>query len=166
MINLALRTGPLTDSNLVARRLGSLRTGYYASPSYLSRRGRPRTPDELPSHECVLIAEPGTDEVWFFTGSKSARTVRVDGRLRVSSLRAGHAAARAGLGIVRLPAWAVGEDLRAGVLVPVLEEMTPAGLPVFAVYPSARQQPAKVRAFLDLLAEHRAALPWEAREGS
>lgn len=162
--DLALRTGPLADSSLVARRLGSVRTGYYASPSYLSRRGTPRTPDDLGAHECVLLAEAGTDEIWFFTGRRGARTVAVDGRLRAPSLRAGQAAARAGLGVVCLPAYLVGEDVRAGMLVPVLEDVTPPGLPVFAVYPSTRQLPSKVRAFLDLLAERQAALPWDARE--
>ncbi|MCI0573265.1 MAG: LysR family transcriptional regulator [Myxococcaceae bacterium] len=159
--DVALRTGPLADSSLVARRLGSVRTGCYASPAYLSRRGTPRSPDELAGHECVLLAERGTDEVWFFTGPRGARTVRVDGRLRVPSVRAGHAAARAGLGLVRLPTSLVAEDVRTGVLVPVLEPLTPPGLPVFAVYPSGRQLPSKVRAFLDLLAERGAALPWE-----
>jgi DNA-binding transcriptional LysR family regulator len=159
--DVALRTGPLPDSSLVARRLGSVRTGYYASPAYLARRPAPRTPDALQAHECVLLAEAGTDEVWFFTGPRRARTVPVQGRLRVPSVRAGHAAVRAGLGLVQLPTSLVAEDLRAGVLVPVLEKVTPPGIPVFAVYPSGRHLPSKVRAFLDLLAERHAALPWE-----
>jgi len=159
--DLALRTGPLLDSFLVARRLGQVRTGYYASPAYLSRRGTPRAPDDLSAHECVLVAEPGTDEVWFFSGPRGARTVPVSGRLQVPSERAGHAAARAGLGLVRLPTILVAEDVRAGVLVPVLEAVTPPGLPIFAVYPSSRQLPRKVRAFLEMLARRGTALPWE-----
>jgi DNA-binding transcriptional LysR family regulator len=159
--DIALRTGPLPDSSQVARRLGHVRTGYYASPAYLSRRGTPRTPDELSRHECVLVAEPGTDEVWFFSGPRGARTVPVSGRLQVPSVRAGHAAARAGLGVVRLPTVLAVDDVRAGVLVPVLEAVSPPGLPIFAVYPSSRQLPLKVRAFLDTLAQRSAALPWE-----
>lgn len=159
--DLALRTGPLADSSLVARKLGRVRTGCYASPAYLSRHGTPRSPDELRAHECVLLAEPGTDEVWFFGEGKGARTVPVTGRLRVPSVRAGQAAARAGLGIVRLPASLVAEDVRAGLLVPVLVSDTPPGLPIFAVYPSSRQLPVKVRAFLELLSARGAALPWE-----
>lgn len=159
--DVALRMGPLTDSSLVAKRLGHVRTGYYASPAYLSRRGTPRNPDALEGHECVLVAEPGTSEVWFFTGPKGARTVPVSGRLQVPSVRAGHAAARAGLGLVRLPTVLVADDVRAGVLVPVLEAVTPPGLPVFAVYPSSRQLPLKVRAFLETLARRSVALPWE-----
>jgi DNA-binding transcriptional LysR family regulator len=159
--DLALRTGPLLDSSLVARRLGNVRTGYYASPAYLSRRGTPRSPDELASHECVLVAEPGTDEVWFFSGPRGARTVPVSGRLQVPSVRAGHAAARAGLGLVRLPTVLVSDDVRAGVLLPVLETVTPPGLPIYAVYPSSRQLPPKVRVFLETLAQRSAALPWD-----
>ncbi|NPC87056.1 LysR family transcriptional regulator [Pyxidicoccus fallax] len=162
--DLALRTGPLADSSLVARRLGTLRTGYYASPTYLSRHGSPRTADELKGHECVLLAEPGTDEVWFFGEGRRARTVPVTGRLRVPSLRAGQAAARAGLGLVRLPASLVVDDVRGGMLVPVMEAVTPPGIPVFAVYPSSRQLPPKVRAFLTLLSERSAALPWETQQ--
>ncbi|AFE10983.1 LysR family transcriptional regulator [Corallococcus sp. CA054B] len=159
--DLALRTGPLADSSLMARRLGRLRTGYYASPHYLSRHGTPRTPEALTTHECILLAESGTDEVWFFGEGRSARTVPVTGRLRVPSERAGQAAARAGLGIVRLAASLVADDVRAGLLVPVLEADTPPGLPIFAVYPSSRQLPLKVRAFLKLLSARGAALPWE-----
>jgi DNA-binding transcriptional LysR family regulator len=159
--DLALRTGPLADSSLVARRLGRLRTGYYASPGYLGRHGTPRTPEDLQRHECVLLAEPGTDEVWFLGEGKRARTIPVSGRLRVPSVRAGQAAARSGLGLVRLPASLVADDVRGGLLVPVLEDQTPPGIPVFAVYPSSRQLPLKVRAFLTLLSERGASVPWE-----
>ncbi|WP_255636769.1 LysR family transcriptional regulator [Hyalangium versicolor] len=159
--DLALRTGPLADSTLIARRLGHVRTGYYASPAYLSGHGTPRSPEELQGHECVLLAEPGTDEIWFFGGGKGARTVPVSGRLRVPSVRAGQAAARAGLGVVRLPASLVTEDVRAGMLVPILVAETPPGIPVFAVYPSSRQLAPKVRAFLSHLSERSAAVPWE-----
>lgn len=162
--DVALRTGPLLDSSLVAKRLGHVRTGYYASPAYLGRRGTPRSPEELAAHECVLVAEPGTDEAWFFTGPRGARTVPVSGRLQVPSVRAGLAAARAGLGLVRLPTVLAADDVRAGVLVPVLEAATPPGLPIFAVYASGRQLPPKVRAFLDTLARRGAALPWEEGE--
>lgn len=163
--DLALRTGPLVDSSLVARRLGHLRTGYYASPSYLGRRGTPRSPEELAHHECVLVAEPGTDEVWFFTGPGGARTVPVKGRLQVPSVRAGLAAARAGLGLVRLPTVLVAEDVRAGALVPVLEAVSPPGLALYAVHPGRQRTPAKVKAFLESLVRGGPGLPWEDSPG-
>ncbi|MFT3915214.1 MAG: LysR substrate-binding domain-containing protein [Anaeromyxobacteraceae bacterium] len=158
--DLAIRTGPLPDSSLVARRLGTLRAGCYASPAYLARAGTPRAPGELTAHEAVLLAPAGSDEVWFFGEGREARTVPVAGRLRVASLRAVQAAARAGLGIARLPASLVADDVRAGLLVQVLAAETPPGLPVLAVLAS-RQPPARVRALLELLAERGAAVPWE-----
>lgn len=158
--DLAVRTGPLGDSSLVARPLGQVRTGYYASPAYLRRRGVPQDPEELAGHECVQVAEAGTSEVWFFVGPRGASTVPVAGRLRVPSLRAGHAAARAGLGLVRLPTALALEDVRTGALVPVLEAHCPPGLALHAVYPSRRQLAPKVRAFLEVLT-HGAARPWD-----
>jgi len=104
-------------------------------------------------HECILLVEPGTDEVWFFRAGEGATAVPMTGRLRVLCVCAGLAAARAGLGVVRLPSSRVTEQLRAGLLVPVLEAERPPGIPVFAVYPSNRQHPLKVRASLDLLSE-------------
>lgn len=163
--DLALRTGPLADSSLVARRLGTLRTGCYASPAYLARRGTPATPDalrdEAEAHDCILLAEAGTDEIWFFGAGATARTVRPAGRLRVPSVHAGQLAARAGLGVVRLPAALVADDVRSGRLVAVLEAETPPGMPVHAVYPSGRHLAPKVRAFLELVSGGAAALPWD-----
>lgn len=159
--DLALRIGPLPDSSLVARRLGSVRTGAFASPGYLGRRGTPKSPSDLAAHECIVLAEPESEEVWFFREGKAARAVPVSGRLRVPSLRAGQAAARAGLGIVRLPSMLVADDVRAGLLVQVLADATPPGLPVFALFRGGRPVPVKVRAFLDVIAERRSAVPWE-----
>src|SRR5262249_2885169 len=148
--DLALRMGPLADSSQVSRTLGRMRMGYYASPSYLSGRGAPQDPEALADHACLSLAEPGSQEVWFFTGPKRQRTFPVTARWQVPSVRAGQAAARAGLGIARLPTYLVQAEVRRGELVPVLEAHTPAGTPLVAVYPSGRQLPLKVRAFLDL----------------
>ena len=88
----------------------------------------------------------------------------MEGRLRVPSLRAGQAAARAGLGLVSLPAALAEEDVRAGRLVAVLEAHATPGTPVFAVVPS-RQLAPKVRAFLDLVAAPGTPVPWERDPG-
>lgn len=144
-----------------ARRLGNLRTAAFASPEYLGRRGAPESPGDLAGHECIVLAEPGSEEVWFFREGKAARAVPVSGRLRVPSLRAGQPAARAGLGIVRLPSTLAAEDARAGRLLQVLANATPPGLPVFALFRGGRHVPLKVRAFLDLLAQRGAAVPWD-----
>jgi DNA-binding transcriptional LysR family regulator len=75
-------------------------------------------------------------------------------------LRVGHAIVRAGLGIARLPTFLVTEDLRAGLLAPVLEEWTPPSAPIHAVYPSNRQPSPKLQAFLDILRDKLAEAPW------
>ncbi len=160
-----LRTGPLADSSLHVQRLGTLRVGYFASPGYLARRGTPQAPPDLTQHEQVQISSAGADEVWFFSGPRRGRTVRVEGRLRVSTIAAGRTAARAGLGVVRLPWWEVATDVASGLLRPVLEPWTPEGAPVFAVYAGGKAAPARVRAFLRLLDERRASLPWARAEG-
>jgi DNA-binding transcriptional LysR family regulator len=161
--DLALRLGPLPDSARLARRLGELRAGLYASPGYLARRGTPHSASDLGAHERIVLAEPGSDEVWFLGQGRASRAVQVEGRLRVASLRAGQAAARAGLGIVRLPAALVADDLRNGLLVQLLPADTASGVPVLAVRAGGRHVPAKVRALLDLLEERRPALPWAPR---
>lgn len=107
-----------------------------------------------------MLAEPGSEEIWFLGQGRGARAVPVDGRLRLPGLRAGLSAARAGLGLVRLPAALVADDLRTGLLVQVLEAEMPAGVPVHAVHAGGRHVPAKVRALLDVLGERRATLPW------
>ena len=158
-VDVAIHTGPLADSGLVVRRLGRLRTGIFGSPACLAGRGAPGTPEELGGHARIEVAAPGSDEIWFFGEGRRGSTFRVDGRLRVPSLRAGLAAARAGLGLVRLPAALAADDLRAGTLVAVLEEYAGPGMPVMAILPS-RQVPPKVRALLDILGTRSTEVPW------
>ncbi|MGC4001023.1 MAG: LysR family transcriptional regulator [Anaeromyxobacter sp.] len=160
-LDLLFHAGPLADSALRARRLGSLRTGCYASPAYLARRGTPRAVEELASHDAVLVTAPGSDEVWFFAAGGALRVARPAGRLRLPDLRSGLAAARAGAGLVRLPASLAAADLAAGALRPVLAEATPPGVPIWAVFAGGREPAPKVRALLALLTAPGAAVPWE-----
>jgi DNA-binding transcriptional LysR family regulator len=158
--DLAIRIGPLQDSSLIARPLGKAMTGCFASPAYLRERGTPRAPGDLRTHDCILVGQSGSKEEWPFAGPEGARTISVSGRLRVGSLRVGHAIVRAGLGIARLPTFLVMEDVRAGLLVPVLAEWTPPSAPIHAVYPSNRQPSPKLQAFLDILRDKLAEAPW------
>jgi len=70
--DLAVRIGKLTDSRLVARPLGPVRAGVFASPRYLKRRGRPRSVAELASHECLLFRSPAGGAVWELVGPAGA----------------------------------------------------------------------------------------------
>jgi len=152
--DMAVRIGHLIESSLVARRLAPLRRVVCASPAYLAARGVPATPDDLAGHECLRYSNIPVGDEWTFTAPDGrARSAEVTGRLRVNNGDALRIAALEGLGLACLPTFIVGEDLRAGTLVPVLEGAAHQSGGVFAVYPHARHLSPKVRAFIDFLVE-------------
>ncbi|CCG40185.1 LysR family transcriptional regulator [Magnetospirillum molischianum] len=152
--DMAVRIGHLIDSSLVARRLAPLRRIVCASPAYLAARGLPTTPDEISGHECLCYSNMSAGNEWKFTTPDGRPwPVEVKGRLRVNNGDALRVAALEGLGLACLPTFIVGEDLRAGTLVPVLAEAVHQEGGVFAVYPHARHLSPKVRAFIDYLVE-------------
>lgn len=152
-IDLALRIGRLPDSPLIARKLGTARLLCAASPAYLAARGRPRSPAELSTHECLIYLYGRSPRSWTFERAGQARRVRVRGPLSSNNGELLREAAIAGLGIVRLPDFILDAALERGQLEPVLEQWEGGEIGVYAVYPpSARRVPA-VRAFADFLVE-------------
>jgi DNA-binding transcriptional LysR family regulator len=151
-IDLALRIGPLRDSTLVARRLAENPRGLYASPAYLAQRGTPVTMADLGAHECVLL--PGATQWTFERGGKPVQQ-RISGRFVADSFEALQQAAIEGLGIVRLSAWNVRDDLASHRLVEIsLTDAVMAEQSVWAVYSTTRFVPAKVRLFVDAFQTH------------
>ncbi|WP_437307843.1 LysR substrate-binding domain-containing protein [Sorangium sp. So ce388] len=154
--HLALRVGPLDDSSLVARRLGVATGGYYASPRYLERRGAPERPEELLGiHDTVMVMvarEGGGPKAWPFARGARKLSLVVRPRLSLSSFELAVQAAAAGAGVVRSPRYFVRPFLAKGRLVPVLEEWTPRGFDVHAVFPPGGALVPKTRVFLDMLA--------------
>ena len=150
--DLAIRIRELPDSSLKARRLGQLRVVAYAAPSYLDRYGRPRHPDELVHHKCVLLGASET-EAWRFQVAGRVRMVSVSGAFRTDNVAAAHAAARGGLGIGYGPLWHIIDHIDRGALDIVLEKFEPPQMPVHAVFPPSAMAPAKTRLFTDMLAE-------------
>lgn len=150
--DLAIRSGPLPDSSLVARPLGELSHGLYASPAYLRAQGRPRRPEDLARHQLVLFTGAGPRTSWTLQRGAERETLKVAplARLRVNTGASVRSALLRGLGIGQLPAVVADEWVRAGALVPVLMPWRPAPLPVFAVYPSHRYLTPKVKAFVEL----------------
>lgn len=165
--DVAVRIGHLTDSSLVARKLAAVRLVTCAAPSYLAGAGTPRTLEDLAGHEAILDTNLRDATLWRFGRQGDAQEVRVRGRLRFSGAEACVEAGVKGFGIVRTPAFAAAEDLRAGRLVPVLCNLEPELIHVYAVYPHARHLAAKVRAFVDFLAQRYAGEPeWHQGWGS
>ena len=151
--DLAVRVGTLADSRLVARRLAPSRRILVASPAYLARAGVPRKVAVLAQHACLAL-EVGTHPLrWDLQQRDQRASVEARGPLRSSNAVALLAACRSGLGISLLPEFAVAADVRGGTLVRVLSGWATEEQGIYAVYPTARFVPVKVRAFVDFLVE-------------
>lgn len=148
-IDLALRIGELPSSSLVAVRLGQIRKVTCASPDYLKKHGRPKTPQDLQSHTCVTIPIMGSATQWIYPGGKSTLTIPIHSRLEVSSVEAGLDAAALGVGIARALSYQVAGYHESDRLKIVLKDFEPAPWPVHLVRPAGKIVPLKVRAFLD-----------------
>jgi DNA-binding transcriptional LysR family regulator len=152
--DMAVRIGELPDSSLLARRLAPLNRVVAAAPGYLDRAGRPAHPRELRQHTCLLYSYLSSGREWRFRGPDGEVRVPVGGPLEANNGDALLAAAREGAGLVMLPTFLAGDDVRAGALEPVLTDWTrePGGA-VSAVFPPGRKLSPKVRVFVDFLAE-------------
>jgi DNA-binding transcriptional LysR family regulator len=161
--DLAIRIGQLEDSSLVARRIIPCPVVLCAAPSYLATHGTPQVPEDLLEHECLVYTNLRSPREWRFTDKTGAQhVVPVNGRLHSNNGLVERDAAVAGLGIVSLPTFYVGDELRSGTLVPILCEYTPTPVALYAVYPQQRKLLPKVRAFIDFLVEHFGDQPsWE-----
>lgn len=151
--DLAVRIAELPPSTLIARRLAVNRRVLCAAPSYLARAGRPRHPQQLAEHACLAYAYLATGNDWSFRGPDGAVSVRVDAAHSANNGDALRHLALAGLGILLSPTFIVGDDLRQGRLVSLLDDWVDADTGVYAVYPHGRHLSPKVRAFVDFLAE-------------
>lgn len=150
--DLAVRIGPPGSENVVARKLGETRLVPCASPQYLAAHPAPSTPEDLAAHNCFTYEYVTPRNVWRFRDASGAeRAVRIAGTLHSNNGDLLAEAAARGAGIVFEPAFIVGPDVRAGRLVPLLQEFTAPPMPIYAVYPSRKHLSAKVRTFVEFL---------------
>ncbi|HEV2431858.1 MAG TPA: LysR family transcriptional regulator [Burkholderiales bacterium] len=150
--DLAVRIGTAGSENVVARKLGETRLVPCASPQYLSTHSTPRTPEDLAAHNCFTYEYVTPRNVWRFRDNSGAeRAVRIAGTLHSNNGDLLAEIAARGCGIVFEPAFIVGPEVRAGRLVPLLQEFTPPPVPIYAVYPSRKHLSAKVRTFVEFL---------------
>jgi DNA-binding transcriptional LysR family regulator len=151
--DVAVRIGRLQDSNLIARKIAPCRQVLCASPAYLAQRGEPERPEDLLEHSCILYSLLSAPREWRLEGPEGElHTVPINGSIQSNNGLVNRAAALAGSGIVLLPTFYLGEQLRSGTLKPVLCKFKPQELAVYAVYPERRNLMPKVRAFVDFLA--------------
>jgi len=164
-VDLAIRIGRLQDSALIARRLAPCRIVIAAAPAYLAAHGTPAHPHDLAGHNCLGYAYATREGEWFFHGGDGRPvTVKVRGNLVTNNGDALLAAGLAGQGIIRVPTFMVGDTPIDGALRIVLPDWRAYDLTIHAVYPVNRHLAAKVRVFVDFLADRfRGEPPWDAR---
>lgn len=151
-IDAALRVGNLSDSSLIARRVGQLRGVTCASPEFIDRVGMPLTPADLKPEHCIALFRLGTNQSreWIFRQNGAEHSITPSAPLSFSDAESAVAAAVSGAGFVRVLDFTVEAQVAAGLLQPVLEDWNDgAWWPVSVVYPQHRQPTAKIRAFIE-----------------
>jgi DNA-binding transcriptional LysR family regulator len=150
--DMALRLGPLADSEFGARLLGKAPRLVVASPAYLARRGTPQTPADLAKHNCILGPGLSGRTGWNFMRLGRATSVTVEGPINVASADGVIACVKAGLGIALASRWMCRAELEAAELVAILSDYQLDWVELHAVYPGGRRPSLKVRAFSDYFA--------------
>jgi DNA-binding transcriptional LysR family regulator len=150
-VDLAVRIGHLPDSTLVARHVGEMRRIVVASKDYLKRRGEPKTPEAIASHDTIQFGTMTAEPEWRF--ASDGREIRVASapRLATNSADAAIQYAEQGGGLTRVLAYQAAQSLKAGRLKIVLVAFEQPALPIHVVYPTSRLLSAKVRTFVDLV---------------
>lgn len=153
--DLAVRIGRLDASTLVSRRLDTTRLMACASPNYLRLHGQPVEPKDLLKHRVISYSLLTTGDVWSFTSTSTGerQDVRVIPVMRSNNGDSCREIAVQSQGIVLQPDFLVGEDIDQGRLVQIMPDWQAARLGIYAVYPSRRHLPAKVRLLIEFLAD-------------
>lgn len=158
-VDVGIRIGELSDSSYRALRVGHVRRVICAAPSYLKRHGIPQTPHELKQHQVIVASSLSQNIEWRFVDQGEPLSVRIKPRLTVSSNDGAIEAASLGLGVTRLMSYQVAPLLAAGKLKVVLSEFESPRVPIHIIHREGRHASAKMRAFIDLMAERLRAEP-------
>lgn len=150
-LDLAIRTGKLEDSSLIAKPLIQSNWVVCCSPNYIERYGEITNLEALKDHNCLAYTYQAQGSFdWRFTRNNIEESVRISGSFATNNAQALRKAALAGFGIVYVPRCCVYEDLQQGKLVTILPDYQPRRLGVYAIYPFTKYLPEKLR----LLIEH------------
>lgn len=152
--DIAVRVGALSDSRLVARRLGVNHRFLAASPDYLEQAGTPTKVEQLREHSCLNFSPLSSGSTWKLWRGGRPVSVAVGGRLRADDIEAVYRGALAGLGIAILADFVAHEALARRQLIRVLPQYAVSDTEIYALYPAGRFLPAKTRCFVDYLVEH------------
>jgi DNA-binding transcriptional LysR family regulator len=147
-IDAALRLGVLTDSALKARKLGQADRLVVATPTYLARRGVPRTPADLLEHDSIIYGQSSGGQEWLFRRGTSETSVYLKARLKLSAAEGVREAVLAAQGFAIVSRWMFAPELKSGEVVSILDEWTLPAMDLWVIYPSGRLTIAKARAFI------------------
>jgi LysR family transcriptional regulator for bpeEF and oprC len=161
-VDCAVRGGELQNSSLIARRIGMVNFLTAAAPSYLARHGVPQHPRDLEQHRCVnyFSQKNGKTFDWDFRRGDERLVMPMRGAIALNDSNAYSAAGLAGLGVVQMVDYLLNEHVEAGRMVQILSDWRSDPLPIHVVYPQNRHLSAKVRAFVEWVAELFAANPY------
>jgi len=151
-IDVAIRAGKLSDSSLVARKIGVCpKQVLVASPAYLQKYGEPETPDDLQHHNCLLHSLAAPAGGWELIGPNGTESVMVNSRFTSNNRDILNAASLAHLGLAITFLWPNEEHIKQGRLKVVLPDYQIPDMEIYAIYPERRYIPQKVKIFIDYL---------------
>lgn len=148
-IDVAIRAGELRDSSLIAKSLGNIRWGVFASRDYLKHSAPLQEPQDLHAHRCLQFSPMGRDS-WDLSSGSNSITIPLTGRTMVNSIGVVRSMVENGMGVGLLPTFTCKPGLASGNLARVLPQWQGRADPVHLVYPQQRFMPPKLRAFIDL----------------
>lgn len=151
-IDVAVRIGSLPNSNLIARRIGTVRRVLVASPDYLVRRGTPAEPADLKHHGMIAFTGLVPNREWRFNLPRGSASVVLSPALEINDALTAIEAAEMGHGITVALSYMVHDRIRRGALVVVLDDVAEPPRPVHLVYPESRLVAPRIRAFIDYAA--------------
>ena len=159
--DLAIRFGPLPESTLIAKKLGSLQSVLCAAPEYLAKRKAPTNVEELEDLDKVLFTPSARTQSWTLTNGDQTYELARPAKFSSNNIMAVHAAVLAGLGISVMTEFVVACDLHEGRLVRILPEWSGVPVDIHAVYPARQNLPPRLSLFLDHLARSMSPPPWD-----
>lgn len=160
--DIAVRIGQMRDTALMARKLCEDRHIICASPDYLAKHGTPQNIQDLQSHSSIGYSHVANARLWQLRDGQKTVSAPVSGRISLNNGEAIRDFLRAGLGVGILPGFICQPDIRSGRLVEVLPQVQTNTLPVAVVWPPVSPMPAKLRVFIDFLADAFGGIPpWE-----
>lgn len=150
-MDMAIQLGEPENTSAVARNLTSSRLIVCASPEYFSEHGMPQFPEQLHQYNCMKLIKDLSFSVWKFNIDGKEISIDIQGNLRSNISDTLRIAAINHCGIVQLPSYMVGLDIKSGRLQRILENYEPAAMPIYAIYAHRKHLSAKVRTFVDYL---------------